>query len=109
MIIYLAGKYSSDSELEHTRNVNRARTAAIELWEAGHAVICPHLNSLMFEKMCDVSYDNFLSGYVEIMKRCDAIVLLPGWQDSFGAKTEYAAAFSAGVKSYEWPKYPGKE
>jgi hypothetical protein len=101
MIIYTAGKYSGDVDA----NIAVARVYAIKLWEAGHVVICPHLNTAHMEKDSKVAYQAFLIGDCEIISRCDAVFMLPGWQDSEGARRERNhAIFQNKVVYYE--EYP---
>jgi hypothetical protein len=37
----------------------------------------------------------FLVGDIEILKRCDAIVMIPGWRKSEGARKEFDIAVDA--------------
>ena len=96
MIVYLAGKYSGDTK----KNIALAKKYALKLWEKGYVVICPHLNTQNFDKISDVSYDKFLNGYLEIIKRCDVLVLLPNWRESKGAKIEKQFAEENGIPVY---------
>jgi len=105
MILYLAGKYRGDIDA----NIAAARKVAIELWEAGFTVICPHLNTAHFEVDCRVPEEAYLRGDLEILNRCDAIVMLPGWQSSEGACAERECALHAIIPVYYWPDYPGRE
>jgi hypothetical protein len=63
---------------------------AVEYWKKGYAVICPHLNTHDFDD--EVSYEDVLAGDLEIVRRCDVIVMLPDWENSNGAKQEYEEA-----------------
>ena len=38
--------------------------------------------------------------------QCDTIVLLPGWQESRGAKIEAKLAADLGMASYHYPEAP---
>jgi len=84
MIVYLAGPYSGNVD----DNISRARKISIELWEAGYYVVCPHLNTAHFEIDCRCTYENYMRGDIEILSKCDAVVMLPGWQNSAGASRE---------------------
>ncbi len=85
VLVFLSGKYSGDID----ENIQTARNAAIKLWEKGYAVFCPHLNTAHFEIDCMCEYNDYLNGDLEILKRCDEIHMLPGWEKSTGAKIEH--------------------
>jgi hypothetical protein len=76
MLLYVAGKYTGDVDA----NIAAARKVAVELWERGHAVICPHLNTAHMEQDCKVDYDAYLLGDFNMISRCDAIGELAGKQ-----------------------------
>lgn len=105
MIIYTVGPYSGDIE----KNIASAREWAIKLWEAGHAVICPHLNTAHMDKDCRATYGDFIAGDLKIISRCDAIFMLPGWTISRGAQTEIAYAEAHNIPVYFYPDIPPKE
>ncbi len=89
-IAYLAGPYRSDSVNGLYENIQRARRIALEYWRLGYAVICPHLNTAFMDGACP---DNvWLEGDIEIMLRCDVVVMLPGGKESKGAWEEYTRA-----------------
>lgn len=92
-LIYLAGKYSGDVDA----NIAEARRWAVKLWEAGYAVICPHLNTAHMEIDCKAQYEDYLRGDFMMIERCDAIFLLPNWQDSSGATREREHAIANGI------------
>jgi hypothetical protein len=68
-------------------NVWRGRNAAVKLWKAGFAVICPHLNSFAI-KISGVDEDEMVRLDCEILRRCDFVVVLPGFEKSRGAQAE---------------------
>lgn len=102
MLIYTAGPYTGDTE----KNIAEARRWAIKLWEAGHAVICPHLNTANMEKDCKASYEDYIAGDLKMVQRCDAIFMLPGWEKSKGANTEFQYALEHGIPIYNFPDIP---
>lgn len=89
-VAYIVGKYRSKT-IEGTRdNIGRARKTAIKYWKKGYAVICPHLNTALFDGLADDEV--WLKGDQEILKRCDVIIMMRGWKKSVGAKSEYQLA-----------------
>ena len=103
MLVYLAGPYSGDVEA----NIEAARQVAVELWDKGYYVLCPHMNSAFFDRYCKkATWDAFMLGYLTMLHRCDAVVMLPGWRGSRGARIERSFADNRGVPVYEWPDVP---
>ena len=102
MIIYTAGPYSGDVD----KNIAEARKWAIKLWEGGHAVICPHLNTAHMEKDCKASYEDYIAGDLKMVARCDAIFMLPGWEESKGAQIEHDYAKEQGIPIWHAPALP---
>ncbi|MHB8483531.1 MAG: DUF4406 domain-containing protein [Nitrospiria bacterium] len=90
-LVYIAGKYrSKEGPSGIWDNIQFARQYAIKYWKSGHAVICPHMNTSMLDGVG--TDDIFLNGDKEMLKRCDAIVMIPGWQESEGACAELECA-----------------
>lgn len=104
-VLYLAGPYRAPTLRGIINNIRKAEKVAIALWQAGFAVICPHLNTQLFDGICD---DNiFIKGYLEIVKRCDMVVLLPGWEKSEGARKEIALAKQLEIPILKLEDIPG--
>lgn len=95
-VAYIAGKYRDKYASGIHDNIEKARAVAVEYWKKGFAVICPHLNTAYFDGACD---DNvWLEGDIEILKRCDVLVVLPSWEESLGTKAEIKIAEEYGVE-----------
>jgi hypothetical protein len=88
MIIYISGKYSDDSEEKINDNILIARKHAIAIWEAGLTALCPHLNTAFFEKDCNIKYESYIEGDLQLLEGCDAILMLHNWTESKGANEE---------------------
>jgi nucleoside 2-deoxyribosyltransferase len=84
------------------RNIRNAEAVAAELWKAGFAVICPHMNTALMGGICPE--DVWLNGDLVMLERCDLLVLVPGWRASVGTLAEVARANERGIPVYEWPK-----
>jgi hypothetical protein len=103
LITYLAGPYTGATEDETQFNIASAERIAMILWNQGETVICPHLNTRNFHLKCkNADYASFVAGYIEIMLKCDQVILLPGWQSSRGAKLEYELAKKFGITVFDW-------
>ena len=90
-VVYVSGPIRSKwGRLGRWLNLWRGRRAAIQLWKAGFAVICPHLNSVTLR--CSVDEDKLIDGDCYIVPKCDFIVMIGGWKTSKGAVREYETA-----------------
>ena len=89
-IIYIAGKYRAKHPYLVQENIDKAKELAKQVWAAGHAAICPHLNSINFEGLN--TEQHFIDGTLELMRRCDAVLLVPGWKLSEGTLGEIKEA-----------------
>jgi len=98
-VVYIAGPFRGPSSFAVHKNVCRAEMWAHTLWEAGFAVICPHLNTAHFDKA--LPDETFLRGDLTILRRCDAVFLVPGWEKSQGALNEATEAREAGIPVYD--------
>ncbi len=100
-LIYTAGPYRAATPYDVRRNIERARDVAAALWRMGWAVVCPHANSAHLDGV--VPEERFLEGDLEMLRRCDALVLIPGWHVSEGSRAEKAEAERHGIPVYVWP------
>lgn len=94
-VFYVAGPYRAPSEFEVQQNIDKAKYVAANLWEAGVAVVCPHLNTAHLGGI--VADEFFLEGDLEILRRCDAVLFLKDWMLSKGACAEHSFALAQGI------------
>lgn len=89
-VVYLAGPIRSRWRFERWLNVLRARKVAIRLWNAGFAVICPHLNSVTLRHR--VNEEWIVIGDMSIVEKCDFMVVIGDWLNSRGSLGEFILA-----------------
>lgn len=94
-VIYVAGPYSADNEYGVKLNIRAAEDAAVDIWKAGAVAICPHLNTAHWGNL--LSHQEFVDGDLEIVRRCDAVFMVDGWERSSGANRERACALDNGL------------
>ena len=97
-VIYVAGKYTADTEWGIWNNIEHASRVARSLWEQGYAAICPHKNTAFFGGEGHSHRQLWLEGDLEIIRRCDIIYMLNNWENSEGAKAELALATSLSLE-----------
>lgn len=98
-LIYIAGPYRAATVHGILENIRRAEAVALQVWQSGHAAICPHLNSAFFDGA--VPDTNFLQGTITMLKHCDAVVLVTGWSNSSGTKAELGFCYHNNIPVYE--------
>lgn len=95
-VIYIAGKYRGPNAWAIEQNIRAAEEVAARVWAAGHVALCPHSNARhMLPGL--VSDDAACDGNLELLRRCDAVLLVSNWQDSAGARAEVAEAERLGL------------
>ena len=100
-LVYVAGPYRAASEIAVAQNVHRAAAEAAELlYASGYAVICPHSMSHGWERHPDYSNERTLEHCCEIVRRCDAVLVIGAWMTSAGSLQEIETALAAGVPVY---------
>lgn len=99
-LLYIAGPYDHPDDPIHgvQENITNASRIALEYWRKGWAVICPHMNTAGFHHAKDVPRETWIQGDLLILSKCDAILMIPGWTGSPGAKAELDYATEHGIE-----------
>lgn len=109
-VVYIAGKYRGRTPWEVEQNIRAAEDVAASVWAMGMVAMCPHANSRHMEGVA--TDEHFLAGTLELLRRCDAVLLVPNWRDSVGAKAEVAEAKRLGLPVFgedRRDKYPHRD
>lgn len=94
-VVYIAGKYRGPNAWAVEQNIRAAEEVAARVIQLGMMPLCPHKNTAHMEGLADDEF--FLAGTMELLRRCDAVVLVPGWDKSTGTRAEVTEARALGI------------
>lgn len=99
-LLYCAGPYRADTAWGTHQNIQEAwRTAyAVVSTMPGWFPVTPHLCTQNMDGIAPDKY--FLDGTEELLCRCDAVLLLPGWEKSAGTANEILVAHREMIPVY---------
>lgn len=95
-VIYVAGPLTGPNE---GINTQIARHYALKLFEKGHTPIVPHTNN----DYCPLDMEHYRQAMhccLDLIHRVDAVFMIPGWEQSLGARCERYAAYATGRTVY---------
>ncbi len=88
---YLSAPISAPDALTRTRHHLIALGESAQLWEAGVLHYCPHRNSPQVGTT-DQGYEAWMAMDIEVLRRCDYILMTGLWRESQGCRRELALA-----------------
>lgn len=98
-IVFIAGPYFSGGDPERIEyNIRYAEQYEIALANRGIGFFCPHKHTEHFEikaKAPEQFYYELDMAFLE--RACDALLAIPGWENSPGARREVAYARERGI------------
>jgi len=95
-VLYISGPYRGKDGWTTEQNIREAEALALEVWALGIVALCPHTMTRFYQ---DGTLPDhlFLRGDLELMTRCDGVLLSPRWQQSVGARIEMRWAKEKGL------------
>lgn len=85
-VVYCAGPFRGKNSWEVEQNIRRAEELGFKVAEAGAFPIIPHTNCRFWN---GTQTDQFwLDGTMAAMRKCDAVIFTPDYENSSGALLE---------------------
>jgi hypothetical protein len=105
MIVYLSIPTITKNKKIVENNVNQI---ILELWEKNFTVVSQCANSDLQEILLNKEEESlrFLNGNLDIIARCDAIMVLPNWEESIITKHEIEFAKERNIPISYYPEFP---
>lgn len=98
-LVYVAGKFRGPTAWDIEQNIRRAELVGMEVARLGAAPLIPHANTRFFHGTLTDEF--WLAATIVMLDRCDAVMLVPQWQDSKGTLAEVERAKQRGLPVFE--------
>jgi hypothetical protein len=99
-LIYVAGPFSAPTREGVEDNIRKATEYGLLVARCGGMPVVPHANTAHPDYETAQGYEFWIKGTAKLMARCDGVLMIPGWEQSRGARGEYALALSLGISSH---------
>lgn len=93
--VYVAGPFNAKTGYQIERNVRAAEALALDVASLGALAECPHTQSRHLAGTLTERY--WIAATREQMRRCDTVILVPGWEHSPGTLGEITEAERLGM------------
>lgn len=101
-LVYVAGPYRATTIWGVEQNIQRAQHVGAQVLRVpGLYPVIPHMNTRHMEGI--VGDEHVLAGTLEMLRRCDAVILVGDWERSTGTRGEVDEALRLGLPVlYAW-------
>ena len=97
-MIYISHPYTGDE----VQNKNKARlTAAVLAKEYPEIVFLNPLDAMHHAVTANLDYDTIIRQTIEILRRCNSIIMAGSWRESRGCMLEFKTAQETGMRIYD--------
>jgi hypothetical protein len=97
LVVYVAGPFSAKDRAGVQRNIANAEAVGLEVAKMGAIPLIPHANTSHPNFEAIQPYEWWIAATLELLRRCDALVTVPGWERSSGARGEVLEAATMSI------------
>lgn len=91
-LIYVAGPFTAADRAGVQRNIAAAEAIGLEVARLGACPVVPHANTSHPNYEAIQPYAFWIEATIALLRHCDALVTVPGWEASTGARGEVEEA-----------------
>ena len=99
-VVYVAGPYSAPDADGVLKNITEAIAFGEQVRAMGFVPLVPH-TAILPTGDTEAEYEQALAECFELLSRCDALALMPTWEQSPGSRRERAFAERFGLPFFE--------
>ena len=87
-VIYCAGALRGSGAIDYIQNMHKMIRWGIAVMKCGHAPVVPCLDILVALVGGSFGFNDLFNVSAAILRKCDKMIILPGWEASEGVKEE---------------------
>lgn len=100
-LAFVSGPFTAPTRAGVEANIARAVAVGIEVARAGAFPVIPHANTAHPDFEAVQPWQFWIDGDLRLLRACDCVVLVPGWQTSKGARGEIRDAHRRGLPIFD--------
>jgi hypothetical protein len=97
-LVYIAGPFRGASAWDIENNIRRAEVVGFGVAQLGAAPVIPHTMYRFWDGTQTAQF--WLDATMDLLRRCDAIVMCEGWEASEGSRAERQEALRMGLQVF---------
>jgi len=101
-LVYVAGRFSAPTAWEIEKNIRAAEDIGAEVAKLGLMPVIPHANTRYFHGLTGTTPEFWYEGTLELLRRCDALILVPGYEESKGVEMEREEAYRLVIPQFHY-------
>ncbi len=94
LFVYISGPMTAKGGRTIEENVAAGVRVYLDCLKAGIPAFCPHLSGAFPSAWTCLTWDLWLDYDVAVIDRCTHVLMMPGWEESKGARLEQQYAVS---------------